>query len=89
MSLGDRRSESQNGQKAAQRFLHMEFLIPSRCLFSLHARMMNATQGRAVCIAMKGTADAARFRATGRRYDCYSRSVTTYAITLYDRNFLR
>jgi GTP-binding protein len=48
--LGDRRSEilridSKSGTKD---FIHMEFMIPSRGLFGLHARMMNATQGRAI-----------------------------------------
>lgn len=48
--LGDRRSEivKIDSKSGAGDFNHMEFLIPSRGLFGLNARMMNATQGRAV-----------------------------------------
>jgi len=48
--LGDRRSEivKIDAKSGAGGFVHMEFLIPSRGLFGLNARMMNATQGRAV-----------------------------------------
>ena len=48
--LGDRRSEmiKMDTKSGASGFIHMEFLIPSRGLFGLHARMMNATQGRAI-----------------------------------------
>ncbi len=48
--LGDRRSEilKIDSKSGANDFVHMEFMIPSRGLFGLHARMMNATQGRAV-----------------------------------------
>jgi len=48
--LGNRRSETIkiDTKSGASGFLHMEFLIPSRGLFGLHARMMNATQGRAL-----------------------------------------
>jgi GTP-binding protein len=48
--IGDRRAEllSMSSKAGANNFLHMEFLIPSRGLFGLHARMMNATQGRAI-----------------------------------------
>ncbi len=48
--LGDRRSEltKSDAKSGADSFIHMEFLIPSRGLFGLHARMMNATQGKAV-----------------------------------------
>jgi GTP-binding protein len=48
--LGDRRSETIkiDSKSGADDFIHMEFLIPSRGLFGLHARMMNATQGRAI-----------------------------------------
>jgi GTP-binding protein len=51
MSLvGDRRSEliKSDAKSGAGGFIHMEFMIPSRGLFGLHARMMNATQGKAV-----------------------------------------
>jgi GTP-binding protein len=48
--LGERRSETIkiDSKSGADDFIHMEFLIPSRGLFGLHARMMNATQGRAI-----------------------------------------
>jgi GTP-binding protein len=48
--LGDRRSEmiSMDSKTGADRYIHMEFHIPSRGLFGLHARLLTATQGRAV-----------------------------------------
>jgi len=48
--LGEKRSEIAkiDAKSGASDFVHMEFLIPSRGLFGLHARMMNATGGRAV-----------------------------------------
>ncbi len=48
--LGDRRSEMINmdSKAGASDYVHMEFRIPSRGLFGLHARIMNATQGRAI-----------------------------------------
>ncbi|MCK5172604.1 MAG: translational GTPase TypA, partial [Planctomycetes bacterium] len=48
--LGDRRSEivSIDAKSGASDFVHMEFMIPSRGLFGLHARMLTATQGRAI-----------------------------------------
>lgn len=48
--LGDRRSEmiSMDAKSGAGDFVHMEFMIPSRGLFGLHARMLTATQGRAI-----------------------------------------
>ncbi|MBA7643802.1 GTP-binding protein TypA/BipA [subsurface metagenome] len=48
--LGDRRSEiiKIDSKSGASDFIHMEFLIPSRGLFGLNARMMNATAGRAI-----------------------------------------
>ncbi len=48
--LGERRSEivKIDAKSGASDFVHMEFLIPSRGLFGLHTRMMNATGGRAV-----------------------------------------
>jgi GTP-binding protein len=48
--LGDRRSEmiSMDSKSGADDFVHMEFMIPSRGLFGLHARMLTATQGRAI-----------------------------------------
>jgi GTP-binding protein len=48
--LGDRRSEviTIDAKSGASGFIHMEFMIPSRGLFGLHSKMMNATSGRAV-----------------------------------------
>ena len=51
MSLvGDRRSEliCVDTKSGAGDFMHMEFMIPTRGLFGLHARVMTVTQGRAV-----------------------------------------
>jgi len=48
--LGERRSEiiKIDTKSGASDFVHMEFLVPSRGLFGLHTRMMNATQGKAI-----------------------------------------
>ena len=48
--LGDRRSEivKMDAKSGTDDYVHLEFLIPSRGLFGLHARMMNATAGRAI-----------------------------------------
>jgi GTP-binding protein len=48
--LGDRRSEmvKMDAKSGADNYVHMEFRIPSRGLFGLHARLLNATQGRAI-----------------------------------------
>ncbi|MEN6306482.1 MAG: translational GTPase TypA [Anaerohalosphaeraceae bacterium] len=48
--LGDRRSEliSVDAKAGADNYIHMEFSIPSRGLFGLHARLLTATQGRAI-----------------------------------------
>ena len=74
--LGDRRSEmiKMDAKSGANTFIHMEFLIPSRGLFGLHARMMNATQGRAVMHHTFERYEPMRRRNTSaksRRYDCH------------------
>jgi len=48
--LGERRAEltSMETKAGATDYVHMEFRIPSRGLFGLHARLLTATQGRAV-----------------------------------------
>ena len=48
--LGDRRSEllCVDNKSGTSDFIHMEFMIPSRGLFGLHARVLTATQGRAI-----------------------------------------
>jgi GTP-binding protein len=90
--LGDRRSEILriDSKSGASGFIHMEFLVPSRGLFGLHARVMNATQGRAVIHhaferyePMRGTIPQ---RKAGVMIATTSGQVTAYALdALYDR----
>jgi GTP-binding protein len=93
MSLvGDRRSEmiKMDAKSGANTFIHIEFLIPSRGLFGLHARMLNATQGRAVMHhtferyePMRG---AIPQRKAGVMIATATGQVTAYALdALYDR----
>jgi GTP-binding protein len=48
--IGNRRSEmlKMDTKTGANDYVHMEFMIPSRGLFGLNARILTATQGRAV-----------------------------------------
>ncbi len=90
--LGDRRSEiiKIDSKSGASDFIHMEFFIPSRGLFGLNARMMNATQGRAVMHhtferyeLMRG---AIPQRKAGVMIATTTGQVTAYALdALYDR----
>jgi len=90
--LGDRRSEiiKVDAKSGASGFIHMEFMIPSRGLFGLHARMMNATSGRAVMHhtferyeLMRG---AIPQRKAGVMIATATGQVTAYALdALYDR----
>ncbi|MHC5061407.1 MAG: translational GTPase TypA [Planctomycetota bacterium] len=90
--LGDRRSEivKMDAKSGAGDFVHMEFLIPSRGLFGLHARMMNATAGRAIMHhtfekyeLMRG---AIPQRKAGVMIATTTGQVTSYALdALYDR----
>ncbi len=90
--LGDRRSEivKMDAKSGAGDFVHMEFMIPSRGLFGLHARMMNATAGRAIMHhtfeeyePMRG---AIPQRKAGVMIATNSGAVTAYALdALYDR----
>jgi GTP-binding protein len=90
--LGDRRSEivKMDAKSGADDFVHMEFLIPSRGLFGLHARMMNATAGRAIMHhtferyePMRG---AIPQRKAGVMIATTTGQVTAYALdALYDR----
>ena len=90
--LGDRRSEimKMDTKSGASDFVHMEFLIPSRGLFGLHARMMNATKGRAIMHhtferyePMRG---AIPQRKAGVMIATTTGQVTAYALdALYDR----
>ena len=90
--LGDRRSEvvKVDTKSGASGFVHMEFLIPSRGLFGLNARMMNATQGRAIMHhsferyePMRGTIPQ---RKAGVMIATTTGQVTAYALdVLYNR----
>jgi len=90
--LGDRRSEiiKIDAKSGTNDFIHMEFFIPSRGLFGLHARMMNATQGRAIMHhsferyePMRG---AIPQRKAGVMIATATGQVTAYALdALYDR----
>ncbi|HLB73839.1 MAG TPA: translational GTPase TypA [Sedimentisphaerales bacterium] len=90
--LGDRRSEivKMEAKSGASDFIHMEFLIPARGLFGLHARAMNATAGRAVLHhtferyeLMRG---AIPQRKAGVMIATTAGQVTAYALdALYDR----
>jgi GTP-binding protein len=79
-----------DAKSGASGFIHMEFLIPSRGLFGLHARMLNATQGRAVMHhtferyePMRG---AIPQRKAGVMIATATGQVTAYALdALYDR----
>ncbi|MHC4257864.1 MAG: translational GTPase TypA, partial [Planctomycetota bacterium] len=90
--LGDRRSEllSMDAKSGADDFIHMEFMIPSRGLFGLHARILTATQGRAIMHhtferyePMRGTIPQ---RQAGVMVATETGTVTAYALDgLYDR----
>jgi len=90
--LGDRRSEiiKMDSKSGASDFIHMEFLIPSRGLFGLNARMMNATAGGAIMHhtferyeLMRG---AIPQRKAGVMIATTTGQVTAYALdALYDR----
>jgi GTP-binding protein len=90
--LGDRRSEiiKIDAKSGASDFIHMEFFIPSRGLFGLHAKMLNATQGRAIMHhtferyePMRG---AIPQRKAGVMIATTTGAVTAYALdALYDR----
>ncbi|MFC1603930.1 translational GTPase TypA [Planctomycetota bacterium] len=90
--LGDRRSEiiKMDAKSGASDFIHMEFMIPSRGLFGLHARVMNATRGRAIMHhtferyePMRGTIPQ---RKAGVMVATTTGQVTAYALdALYDR----
>jgi GTP-binding protein len=90
--LGDRRSEiiKMDAKSGASDFIHMEFMIPSRGLFGLHARVLNATRGRAIMHhtferyeLMRG---AIPQRKAGVMVATTTGQVTAYALdALYDR----
>lgn len=90
--LGDRRAEllCVDNKTGTDDYIHMEFMIPARGLFGLHARVMTATQGRAVMHhtferyePMRG---AIPQRQAGVMIATESGTVTAYALdALYDR----
>ncbi|MBN1845560.1 MAG: GTP-binding protein, partial [Sedimentisphaerales bacterium] len=90
--LGDRRSEMvrMDAKSGAGGYIHLEFMIPSRGIFGLHSRMLNATQGRAI---MHHTFDryepmrgAISQRSNGVIVAIQTGQVTAYALDgLYDR----
>jgi len=90
--LGDRRSEiiKLDAKSGASGFVHMEFLIPSRGLFGLNGRMMNATAGKAIMHhtferyeLMRGAIPQHR---SGAMIATNTGQVTAYALdALYDR----
>jgi len=90
--LGERRTEmlKMNIKGGASDFIHMEFHLPSRGLFGLHARLLNATQGRAIMhhtferyAPMRG---AIPQRQAGVMIATQQGPVTSYALdNLYDR----
>jgi len=92
--LGDRRSEiiKMDAKSGASDYIHMEFMIPSRGLFGLNARVLNATRGRAVMHhtferyePMRG---AIPQRKAGVMIATTTGQVTAYALdALYDRGF--
>jgi GTP-binding protein len=92
--LGDRRSEiiKVDAKSGASDFIHMEFMIPSRGLFGLHARVTNATHGRAIMHhtferyeLMRGSIPQ---RKAGVMIATTTGQVTAYALdALYDRGF--
>ncbi len=92
--LGTRRSEitKMDTKTGADSFIHMEFIIPSRGLFGLNARLLTATQGRAVMYhsfqryePMRGSIPQ---RQAGVMIATTTGSVTAYSLdNLYDRGF--
>jgi GTP-binding protein len=90
--IGTRRSElmRMDTKSGASDYVHMEFMIPSRGLFGLNARLLTATQGRAIMHhtferyePMRGSIPD---RQAGVLIQSETGSVTAYALdALYDR----
>ncbi len=95
MSLvGNRRSEmfKMDAKSGANHYVHSEFMIPSRGLFGLNARMLTATQGRAIMHHSFERYEPMRGAIPGRQAGVMIATVTgvvtPYALdTLYDRGF--
>ena len=92
--IGTRRSEmtKMDTKSSASDYVHMEFMIPSRGLFGLNARLLTATQGRAIMHhtfeqyePMRGSIPD---RQAGVMIATDTGIVTNYALdALYDRGF--
>jgi len=92
--LGERRSEmtGMDAKNGSDGYIHMEFMIPSRGLFGLHTRMLNATQGQAIMHhnferyePMRGSIPQ---RQAGVMIAIEPGQVTAYALdALYERGF--
>jgi len=90
--IGNRRSEmiKMDSKSGVNDYVHMEFMIPSRGLFGLNARILTATQGRAVMHhtferyePMRGSIPQ---RQAGVMIATETGTVTAYALdALYDR----
>jgi len=90
--IGTRRSEliKMDTKSGASGYVHMEFMIPSRGLFGLNARLLTATQGRAIMHhtferyePMRGSIPD---RQAGVMIQSETGSVTAYALdALYER----
>jgi GTP-binding protein len=90
--IGTRRSEllRMDTKSSASDYVHMEFMIPARGLFGLNARLLTATQGRAVMHhtferyePMRGSIPD---RQAGVLIQSETGAVTAYALdALYDR----
>ncbi len=90
--LGERRCDMvrMDTKSGADNYVHMEFQIPSRGLFGLHARMLTATQGRAIMHHTFERYELMRGSIPGRQAGVLIASttgqVTAYALdALYDR----
>jgi len=92
--IGTRRSEmlKMDSKSGASDYVHMEFMIPSRGLFGLNARVLTATQGRAIMHhtfeqyePMRGSIPD---RGAGVMIASETGIVTAYALdALYERGF--
>jgi GTP-binding protein len=92
--IGTRRSEmtKMDTKSSASDYVHMEFMIPSRGLFGLNARMLTATQGRAIMHHTFEQYEPLRGsipdRQAGVMIATETGTVTNYALdALYDRGF--
>jgi GTP-binding protein len=90
--LGERRTElvKMDTKSGTDDFIHMEFMVPSRGLFGLHSRLLNATKGRAIMHHTFERYEPQRGsipqRLAGVMIATTTGQVTAYALdTLYDR----